>query len=206
MNERPSVASFNQELIHRKRGVAGITSDILVTAAGEAFKKLDPRTLIRNPVMFVVELVSVLTTILVIKGAITGSANLGFAAQITFWLWFTVIFANFAEAVAEGRGKAQAENLRRTRTQTMAKRLASPTAQNYQTVPAPDLRQDDIVLVEAGDFIPSDGDVIERAGHPGIRRRPLGGDRRHARFVRLDQGAHHRRAGLDVPRPHDRAG
>jgi K+-transporting ATPase ATPase B chain len=161
MNEQPSTAPFSQELIHRKRGVAGISSEILVTAAGEAFKKLDPRTLIRNPVMFVVELVSVLTTILVIKSAITGGASLGFAAQIAFWLWFTVIFANFAEAVAEGRGKAQAENLRRTRTQTMAKRLASLTAQNYQTVPAPDLKQNDIVLVEAGDFIPSDGDVIE---------------------------------------------
>ena len=161
MNDRPSSLTFDQEVTHRKRGVAGVSTDILVTAAGEAFRKLDPRTLARNPVMFVVELVSVLTTILVIKTAVTGGANLGFAAQITFWLWFTVIFANFAEAVAEGRGKAQAENLRRTRTQTMAKRLLSITAQNYQTVPARELKQNDIVLVEAGDFIPSDGDVIE---------------------------------------------
>src|ERR1700722_563380 len=161
MNERPTTVSLGEEPIRRKRGVAGISTDILVTAAGEAFKKLDPRTLIRNPVMFVVELVSVLTTILVIKTAIAGGASLGFALQITFWLWFTVIFANFAEAVAEGRGKAQAENLRRTRTQTMAKRLTSLTNQNYETVPAPDLKQNDIVLVEAGDFIPSDGDVIE---------------------------------------------
>ncbi|HEY3636849.1 MAG TPA: potassium-transporting ATPase subunit KdpB [Rhizomicrobium sp.] len=141
--------------------MAGISTEILATASGEAFKKLDPRTLIRNPVMFVVELVSVLTTILVIKSAVTGGTSLGFALQITFWLWFTVIFANFAEAVAEGRGKAQAENLRRTRTQTMAKRLANSAAQTYQIVPAPDLKQNDIVLVEAGDFIPSDGDVIE---------------------------------------------
>ncbi|HEX3667047.1 MAG TPA: potassium-transporting ATPase subunit KdpB [Rhizomicrobium sp.] len=161
MNDLPSRTAFDEQSIPRKRGVAGISGDILVTAIGDAFGKLDPRTLIRNPVMFVVELVSVLTTILVVKSAITGSAGLGFAAQITFWLWFTVIFANFAEAVAEGRGKAHAENLRRTRTQTMAKRLASLTAQNYQAVPAPDLKQDDIVLVEAGDFIPSDGDVIE---------------------------------------------
>ncbi|HEX4079847.1 MAG TPA: potassium-transporting ATPase subunit KdpB [Rhizomicrobium sp.] len=161
MNDRSSTAGFGQELTHRKRAVAGITSDILVTAAGAAFRKLDPRTLICNPVMFVVELVSVLTTILVIKSAVTGGTNVGFAVHIAFWLWFTVIFANFAEAVAEGRGKAQAENLRRTRTQTMAKRLASLTAENYQTVPAPDLKQNDIVLVEAGDFIPSDGDVIE---------------------------------------------
>src|SRR5579862_9240209 len=152
MNDRPASATFSSELIHRKRGVAGISSDILITAAGEAFKKLDPRTLIRNPVMFVVELVSVLTTILVIKGLITGS-NIGFAAHITFWLWFTVIFANFAEAVAEGRGKAQAENLRRTRTQTMAKRLVHATSGDYVRVPAPELRLNDIVLVEAGDFI-----------------------------------------------------
>jgi K+-transporting ATPase ATPase B chain len=161
VNDRPSTAAFNTEPINRKRGVAGISSDILVTAAGEAFKKLDPRTLIRNPVMFVVELVSVLTTILVIKGLFTGSNDLGFAAHITFWLWFTVIFANFAEAVAEGRGKAQAENLRRTRTQTMAKRLVHATSSDYVRVPAPRLKLNDIVLVEAGDFIPSDGDVIE---------------------------------------------
>ena len=161
MNERPSTTAFAPDTTHRKRGVAGISTDILLTATGEAFKKLNPRTLIRNPVMFVVELVSVLTTILVVKNAVTGGASLGFAIQITFWLWFTVIFANFAEAVAEGRGKAQAENLRRTRTQTMAKRLANATAENYQVVPAPDLKQNDIVLVEAGDFIPSDGDVIE---------------------------------------------
>jgi K+-transporting ATPase ATPase B chain len=161
MNDRPSTVAFTQELTHRKRGVAGVSSDIIIAATGEAFRKLDPRTLIRNPVMFVVELVSVLTTILVIKGAVTAGTNLGFAAQITFWLWFTVIFANFAEAVAEGRGKAQAENLRRTRTQTMARRLADASAQSWQTVPAPDLKQNEIVLVEAGDFIPSDGDVIE---------------------------------------------
>src|SRR5579862_7708752 len=161
MNDRPASAAFSSELIHRKRGVAGISSDILITAAGEAFKKLDPRTLIRNPVMFVVELVSVLTTILVIKGLVTGGPNLGFAAHITFWLWFTVIFANFAEAVAEGRGKAQAENLRRTRTQTMAKRLVQATSADYVQIPAPELKMNDVVLVEAGDFIPSDGDVIE---------------------------------------------
>ena len=111
--------------------------------------------------MFVVEVVSALTTILVVKELITGGANIGFAAQITFWLWFTVIFANFAEAVAEGRGKAQAENLRRTRTQTMAKRLVSAAGADVRLVPAPELKLNDIVLVEAGDLIPSDGDVIE---------------------------------------------
>ncbi|HEY6578749.1 MAG TPA: potassium-transporting ATPase subunit KdpB [Rhizomicrobium sp.] len=161
MNEHSSGIAFGEEAMDRKRAIAGVSSDILVTAAGEAFKKLDPRTLIRNPVMFVVELVSVLTTILVIKSGVSGGTNIGFAAQITFWLWFTVIFANFAEAVAEGRGKAQAENLRRTRTQTMAKRLGNADMRNYQSVPAPELRQNDIVLVAAGDFVPSDGDVIE---------------------------------------------
>ncbi|HEY2445472.1 MAG TPA: potassium-transporting ATPase subunit KdpB [Rhizomicrobium sp.] len=147
--------------VHRKRAVAGVSSDILLNAVGESFRKLNPRTLIRNPVMFVVEIVSVLTTILVVKEVVVGGANVGFAAHITFWLWFTVIFANFAEAVAEGRGKAQAENLRRTRTQTMAKRLAGTASRDFQAVPAPELKQNDIVLVEAGDFIPSDGDVIE---------------------------------------------
>jgi len=161
MNDHSPAATVADNPVHRKRGVAGISSDILITACGEAFKKLNPRTLIRNPVMFVVEIVSVLTTILVIKGLVAGSANIGFAAHITFWLWFTVIFANFAEAVAEGRGKAQAENLRRTRTQTMAKRLVNATARDFQSVPAPELKPNDIVLVEAGDFIPSDGDVIE---------------------------------------------
>ena len=95
MNERPSGAAFADNLVHRKRGVASISSDILITAAGGAFKKLNPRTLIRNPVMFVVEIVSVLTTILVIKGVFTGGTNIAFAAQITFWLWFTVILREF---------------------------------------------------------------------------------------------------------------
>jgi len=161
MNDRPANTEFATNLIHRKRGVAGISSEILVNAVGDAFRKLDPRTLIRNPVMFVVEIVSALTTILVIKEVMTGGKDIAFAAQISFWLWFTVIFANFAEAVAEGRGKAQAENLRRTRTQTMAKRLVNPASRDYRNVPAPELKLNDIVLVEAGDFIPSDGDVIE---------------------------------------------
>jgi len=161
MNDRPSIATIADQTPHRKRGVAGISFEILITAAGESFKKLNPRTLVRNPVMFVVEIVAGLTTILVVRELVTGDPNVGFSAHITFWLWFTVIFANFAEAVAEGRGKAQAENLRRTRTQTMAKRLANVAVRSYQSVPAPDLKLNDIVLVEAGDLVPSDGDVIE---------------------------------------------
>ncbi len=161
MNDRGTTVPFQENLVHRKRGVAGVSSDILIAAVGESFKKLDPRTLIRNPVMFVVEIVAALTTVLVVREALSGSHDVWFSAQITFWLWFTVVFANFAEAVAEGRGKAQAENLRRTRTQTMAKRLANANARTYDNVPAPELKQNDIVLVEVGDLIPSDGDVIE---------------------------------------------
>ncbi|HEY2889612.1 MAG TPA: potassium-transporting ATPase subunit KdpB [Dongiaceae bacterium] len=145
----------------RKRVVAGISSDILLAAVGDSFRKLNPRSLIRNPVMFVVEIVSALTTIIMIRDIVVGNPGVGFTAQLAFWLWFTVIFANFSEAVAEGRGKAQAENLRRTRTQTQAKRLGRGDARDYQKVAALDLKAGDLVLVEAGDMIPSDGDVME---------------------------------------------
>ena len=158
---RASEATTPRELrLGRQQSVPGLSGSMIVTAVIEAFRKLDPRTLWRNPVMFVVEMVSLVTTILVIRDAIAGVSIL-FSAQITFWLWFTVVFANFAEAVAEGRGKAQADNLRRMRTQTKAKRLTNANGNNYETVWAPDLRQGDVVLVEAAEFIPSDGDVIE---------------------------------------------
>ncbi|TXM74529.1 potassium-transporting ATPase subunit KdpB [Methylobacterium sp. WL69] len=124
-----------------------------------ALTKLDPRKMIKNPVMFVVEVVAALTTVLFIRDVATGGANLAFSGQIILWLWFTVLFANFAEAIAEGRGKAQADSLRRTRTETMAKRLTG-TGRDYETVPGNDLKVGDVVLVEAGDIIPSDGEVI----------------------------------------------
>jgi K+-transporting ATPase ATPase B chain len=124
-----------------------------------AVTKLDPRKMIKNPVMFVVEVVAALTTVLFIRDVATGGANLGFSGQIILWLWFTVLFANFAEAIAEGRGKAQADSLRRTRTETMAKRLRG-SGRDYDTVPGNDLKVGDVVLVEAGDIIPSDGEVI----------------------------------------------
>ena len=124
-----------------------------------ALTKLDPRKMIKNPVMFVVEVVAALTTILFIRDVLTGGANLAFSGQIILWLWFTVLFANFAEAIAEGRGKAQADSLRRTRTETMAKRLRG-SGRNYDTVPGNDLKVGDVVLVEAGDIIPSDGEVV----------------------------------------------
>ncbi|MGE7368662.1 potassium-transporting ATPase subunit KdpB [Neorhizobium sp. NPDC001467] len=134
---------------------------ILLPAIGGAFTKLDPRTMARNPVMFVVAAVSLLTTILFVKDLVTGAEGLGFSFQIILWLWFTVLFANFAEAVAEGRGKAQAESLRRTRTETQAKRLISPEGRAWKEVAGTALKVNDIVLVEAGDIIPSDGEIIE---------------------------------------------
>ena len=134
---------------------------ILIPAIGQSFVKLDPRLMVKNPVMFCVEIVAALTTIILLRDIGTGGGHLGFTFQIIIWLWLTVVFANFAEAVAEGRGKAQAATLRRSRTEARAKRLASVNATNWQAVAAPELKQGDIVLVEAGDLIPSDGDVIE---------------------------------------------
>src|SRR5215472_9500954 len=131
---------------------------ILFPAIGPAFAKLDPRVLIKNPVMFVVEVVAALTSVILLREAVTGGDHLGFTFQIVIWLWLTVVFANFAEAVAEGRGKAQAATLRRARTEMMAKRIAG---EKYDTIPAAQLRPGDVVLVEMGDLIPSDGDVVE---------------------------------------------
>ena len=132
---------------------------ILKPAMLQSLVKLDPRIMWRNPVMFVVEIVSTLTTILLIRDLIVGAPHPGFAIQINLWLWFTVIFANFAEAVAEGRGKAQAATLRQTRTEAVARRYkADGTLEN---IAATALQVGDVVLVEAGELIPSDGDVVE---------------------------------------------
>ncbi len=109
---------------------------IVVPAVGSAFVKLNPRTLMKNPVMFVLEAVTALTTVILIRDLFTGGEHIGFEAQIIIWLWFTVLFANFAEAVAEGRGKAQADTLRRQRTETQAKHIAAAGAtQNFHLVP-----------------------------------------------------------------------
>src|ERR1700692_3064647 len=126
-----------------------------------SFVKLDPRTLIKNPVMFVLEVVTALVTVILIRDLVTGGEQLLFEFQIIVWLWFTVLFANFAEAIAEGRGKAQADALRRPRPETLAKLLSGPDRRNYKNVPGPSLRIGDVVLVEAGDTIPSDGEVVE---------------------------------------------
>ena len=133
---------------------------IVWPAVGASFRKLHPRVQIRNPVMFVVEIVATLTTLLFLRDMAFGGDRLGFSFQVILWLWFTLLFANFAEAVAEGRGKAQADALRKTRTQTDAKRMASDGS-TYDVVPATSLKVGDIVVVEAGDIIPSDGEVIE---------------------------------------------
>jgi K+-transporting ATPase ATPase B chain len=135
---------------------------IVGRAIGDSFLKLNPRTLLRNPVMFVVEIVAAATTIFFVRDLI-GPLGAGplFTGQIAAWLWFTVLFANLAEAMAEGRGKAQAESLRRTKTQTMAKRLHDAQGSDYETVPATSLRRGDIVIAAAGDIIPGDGEIIE---------------------------------------------
>ncbi len=138
-----------------------LDSRILVPAIGASFKKLNPRTLAKNPVMFVVAVVSMLTIVLFLRDLVTGGGNLGFSLQINIWLWFTVLFANFAEAVAEGRGKAQADSLRKSRTETQAKLLVGNSRTDYKMVPGTSLKVGDVVLVEAGDIIPSDGEVIE---------------------------------------------
>ncbi|MGA7909358.1 MAG: potassium-transporting ATPase subunit B, partial [Candidatus Sulfotelmatobacter sp.] len=116
-----------------------------------ALLKLNPRKMMGNPVMFVVEIGSVITTALLLRGG----ADFKFNLQITLWLWFTVLFANFAEAMAEGRGKAQADALRRAKAETMANRLLPDGT--TETVPGSKLRSGDMVLVEAGEFVPGDG-------------------------------------------------
>jgi K+-transporting ATPase ATPase B chain len=147
--------------IRRRMPVSALFDPKIVgPAIGSAFIKLDPRTLIKNPVMFVLEIVTILTTIILVRDLLTGGGKVGFEFQIILWLWFTVLFANFAEAIAEGRGKAQAEALRRTRTETKAKLLAG-SGRNYKLVPSTGLQVGNVVLVEAGDLIPSDGEVIE---------------------------------------------
>jgi K+-transporting ATPase ATPase B chain len=134
---------------------------IVLPAIGSAFVKLDPRALMKNPVMFVLEIVTALTTVILVRDLVTGGANLAFEFQIVLWLWFTVLFANFSEAIAEGRGKAQADALRRQRTETQAKLLSGSDRSNYKRLPGTNLKVGDVVLVEAGDTIPSDGEVIE---------------------------------------------
>ncbi|MFD0892594.1 potassium-transporting ATPase subunit KdpB [Luteolibacter ambystomatis] len=127
---------------------------ILVPAIGDAFKKLDPRLMVKNPVMFVTQIGAVLTTVAIF----TSSTDRGFILQLAVWLWFTVLFANFAEAIAEGRGKAQADSLRKARKDTVARRLKNG---REEQVPAPVLEKGDLVVCETNDVIPADGEVVE---------------------------------------------
>src|SRR5215813_3591593 len=133
--------------------------EILRRAIRESFVKLNPRIVAKNPVMFVVEVGAALTTVFVIKDAVAGAGGALFGVQIALWLWFTVLFANFAEAMAEARGKAQADALRKTKTDTIARKLLPN--EKVEMVPASQLRAGDIVFVEAGYLIPGDGEVIE---------------------------------------------
>jgi len=148
------------EQYRHRRHSSLVDRQILLPAIVESFKKLDPRWQARNPVMFVVEVGSVITTIVFVAGLFQGASGSTelFVGQVTVWLWFTVLFANFAEAVAEGRGKAQAAALRRTRSELIARRLVDG---REERVPAPQLRRGDLVVAEAGDLIPGDGTVVE---------------------------------------------
>jgi K+-transporting ATPase ATPase B chain len=134
-------------------------AQIVTRAIFDSLRKLHPRTMAKNPVMFVVEIGSVLTTVRLVLDAVEGRPGLGFELQITFWLWLTVLFANFAEAMAEGRGKAQADTLRKARTETVANRLDKDG--RAETVPATSLRKNDLVMVKAGELIPADGEIID---------------------------------------------
>lgn len=152
-----STASLLPKKLGRSRPL--LDPEIAVRAVRACFAKLNPAELVKNPVMFVVEVGAAFTTVLPARDIFFGAADLGFTLQIALWLWFTVLFSNFAEAMAEARGKAQADALRKTRTDTSAKRIAASGA--VEQVSAPMLRSGDLVVCEAGDLIPSDGEVIE---------------------------------------------
>ena len=208
MTHRPPLdrSIVDRQHLHAERtgrtiGAGAFSARQLWRSLPDALRKLDPRAQLRNPVMFVVWVGSVLTTVLAVVDPSV------FSWLIAVWLWLTVLFANLAEAVAEGRGKAQAESLRRTRTETVARRLRRATAPRRRC-PAPTLKVGDLVVVEAGQVIPGDGDVVEGVatvdesaitGESAPVIRESGGDRqlghrRHDGAVRPDRRADHRRA------------
>jgi len=142
----------------RARQISIWDPGIVRPAVVDSLRKLDPRTQVKNPVMFIVEVGSLVTTMIWVQELLTGAGNPLFTGQVAYWLWFTVLFANFAEAMAEGRGKAQAASLRRTRAETTALRIRDGV---QETVPASELRKGDVVRVEAGQIIPGDGEIVE---------------------------------------------
>ncbi len=146
--------------VHKKHDIALFDRHVVVPALAAALGKLAPRSLIRNPVMFVTEVVAALSTLLFLRDAMIGSGNLLVEGQVAAWLWFTVYFANFAEAMAEGRGKARADTLRATQSETPARKLSSTDDSEPETVSSRSLKSGDLVLVNAGDIIPADGEVI----------------------------------------------
>src|SRR5215831_16103131 len=157
---KPEIKKEGAELLSKGiRARPLFDPDILKRAVRESFVKLNPRLVAKNPVMFVVEVGAALTTVFLIKDAVTGARGLLFGTQIALWLWFTVLFANFAEAMAEARGKAQADALRKTKTDTIAKKIL-PNGK-FDMIPASQLRSGDIVYVEAGYLIPGDGEVVD---------------------------------------------
>src|SRR5258707_13642493 len=148
----------------RKKSLAD--SAILSRAVVDSFRKLNPRTMVKNPVMFVVEVGAVLTTIQLGWNVFHHAGQFGFGLQITLWLWFTVLFANFAEAMAEGRGKAQADTLRKARAETQARLLTCDNT--IENVPSSKLRSGDIVVVAAGEVIPGECEAIDSVASPVV--------------------------------------
>src|ERR1700732_343408 len=158
-----SCTRFIEGRIMVRKSLALFDSQLIGPAMADSFRKLSPVVQIRNPVMFVVYVGSILTTLLFVQALRgRGEAPAGFILAVTLWLWFTVLFANFAEALAEGRSKAQAASLRSAKKDVMAKKLNEPHPKSpIRIMTASDLRKGDVVLVETGDTIPADGEVIE---------------------------------------------
>ncbi|HEX5415746.1 MAG TPA: potassium-transporting ATPase subunit KdpB, partial [Chloroflexota bacterium] len=148
---------MKEMVAERRAGAIAWTGPLVRAAMGQSFRKLDPLQMARNPVMFVVELGAAITTIVTVQEIVIRNPLLGFTLQITLWLWFTVLFANFAEAMAEARGRAQAETLRTTRKDTPARLLVDG---REEVVPSSRLRKGDLVLVSEGEMIPGDGEVV----------------------------------------------